>query len=139
MRTSAVGAIGLGVGDQPAAGRAAIAAAWRIALGQAGDREVAVVVHEACRRPRANRGPPRPAMAKRRIEGDELARQRAGIEVAGRLAAGNQETRAQDAGRWNSAASIGALTFTSMTRRSTDSGPTFCVARKAIWMPSIGR
>src|SRR5438067_2322265 len=49
------------------------------------------------------------------------------------------EARAQDAGRLNSAGSSGGLIFTSVTLRSTDSGPTFCVASKANWMPSTLR
>ena len=31
------------------------------------------------------------------------------------------------------------LSLTCVTRRSTDIDPTFCVARKANWMPSTGR
>ena len=105
---------------------------------EAGDRELAVIVDEAA----AGGGKLRAAEAgdaDPRIEGEELAGQRSGIEIAGRFAAGQQEARAQDAGRLNSAGSRGALIFTSVTRRSTDIGPTFCVARKANWMPLTSR
>ena len=107
-------------------------------LGEAGDRDLAVVGDEAA----AGRRELRAAEARdaqRGIDREELAGQRPGVQIAGCLTAGQEEARAQDAGRVKSAGGSGALIFTSVTRRSTDTGPTFCVARKANWMPSTAR
>ncbi len=107
-------------------------------FGEPGDRDLAVVVDEAA----AGGGelrPAKPGNVDGGIEREQLAGQRPGVEIAGRFAAGQQQARAQDAGRLNSAGSIGALIFTSVTRRSTEVGPTFWMARKANWMPSTSR
>ena len=120
IRTSASGRSASRRRDQPAARRKR-SRQLGDRLRQPGDRDVAVIVHERA----AGRRELRPAEAgdaNGGIEGQQLARQRAGIEIAGRLAAREQEAGAQEAGRLNSAASIGVLIFTSMTRRSTDSG-----------------
>ena len=70
----------------------------------------------------AGGGELRPADAanvNRGIERAELAGQRAGVEVAGRLAARQHEARGQGAGRVNRAGSSGGLIAMTLTRRSS--------------------
>src|ERR1019366_5719739 len=94
----------------------------RDGLRQTGDGQTAVVVDELS----ARRGEPRTAEARdrcRRIDRAELARQRARIQIAGRLAARQQQARRQSPGRLNSAGSIGALILMSVMRRSPSRWP----------------
>ena len=110
---------------------------FAIASGQAGDREVAVVVDE----PAAGGRELRAAEAgdgERRIEREQLARQRAGVQVAGRLAARQQQARSRSRA-FEQRGSRSMLTLTSVMRRSTDCAPIVRVAWKAIWIPSTAR
>ena len=71
-------------------------------LGQAGDRQAAIILDE-----RAARGGELRAARGRRsstsgVERAQLARERAGVQIAGRLAARQQEAQAQEPGRLNS-------------------------------------
>src|SRR5207245_10658174 len=105
---------------------------------QAGRREIAIIVGEAA----AGGGQRRAAQAhdgQRGIEREELARQFAGVEIPGRFAARQEEACAQEAGRLNSAESIGGLILISVTLRSTERVPIFRVALNATCTPSTGR
>ena len=107
-------------------------------FGQSGDRDVAVVVDDAS----AGRLELRSAQAgnrQRRIERPQLARERAGIQIAGRFPARQQKADAQEAGRLNSVGSIGELILMALARRSTVCGPTLRDAVKAICTPSTRR
>ena len=105
-------------------------------LGEAGDRQPAVVDEHAPAR-RANSGPARPATSMSGRERAQLAGERAGVQIAGRLAARQQQAAAQDAGRLNSAGSSGAVDLHVDDRRSsTGSPPTRTLAAKAICTPS---
>ena len=96
-------------------------------FGQAGDGEIAIVVDEAAARRRELRAT-KAGDGNVRIDRAQLARQRAGVEIAGRLAAREEQARAQDAGRLNSAGSTGELILTSVTVRCTARSPTCRVA-----------
>ena len=64
-------------------------------LGQPGDRHTAIVLEQRAARGRELRSA-QAADGDLRIDRAQLAHERAGVQIAGRLAAGNQETRAQD-------------------------------------------
>ena len=91
-------------------------------FGEARHRDVAIIVDQTA----AGRLELRTAEARNRqrvIERTELARERSRVQIARRLAARQEQTRTQEAGRLNCAGSIGVLIFTSVAWRSTVCGP----------------
>ena len=77
-------------------------------LGQAGHREAAIISNQLA----AGGSKLRPAKTARTNGGIELtkfAQERAGVQVAGRLAARQHEARAQGAGRLKSGGSAGMI------------------------------
>ena len=111
---------------------------FRNRFRQPGDGDVAIVVDQAApggfelRAAEAGDG-------QRWLERAQLAGQRAGIEIAGGFTARQQKPNAQEAGRLNSAGSIGVLNWTSVTFRSIVTGPALREAVKGICTPSTTR
>src|SRR5262249_54709232 len=105
---------------------------------QTGDGEPAIVFEQ----PAARRLELRPAETKQhdlRIDRAQLARERTGIQITGRLPARQQNARGQDAGRLKSDGSTTGLILISLTRRSTLRVPTLRTARNAPCTPSTAR
>src|SRR6185436_10824359 len=107
-------------------------------LGEAGHGDAAVVVEEltsGCREARTTE----PGNGRARSECLELARERARVQIAGRLAARQHQAKGQGDGRWKSDGLSGALMRMLVTRRSSTFLP-YCEteAAKAICRPSTG-
>ena len=107
-------------------------------LGQAGNRQPAVIGDQASARGRQLRSA-EAGDVDAGVDRPQLARKRAGVQIAGRLAARHHETR-QGSGRLKREGSNGSLKTMLVTFRSrTGLPPRTTFARKATWMPSTAR